>query len=62
MINEEIIKNLCIILDNIDTYAELCINGSEFDDKFRTIMHKAQKWHDFVKTDGYNLFLNGEKI
>ena len=58
----KIIIKLWDMLDWIDTYADLKINGSENDVYFSKIENKTKERFDFVKSDGYDLFINDEKI
>lgn len=58
----EIIIKLWDMLDWIDTYADLKIDGSEKDIYFSKIENKTKERFAFVKSDGYNLFINDEKI
>jgi hypothetical protein len=62
MTKDEIIAKLWDLLDSIDTYADLQINGSETDKCFSWIENKAQERHKLVKSDGYDLFIGNEKI
>lgn len=62
MTKDEIIAKLWDLLDSIDTYADLQINGSEADKCFSWIENKAQERHNLVKSDGYDLFIGNEKI
>lgn len=57
----EIIIKLWDMLDWIDTYADLKINGSENDVYFGEIEDKTRERFAFVKSDGYDLFINNEK-
>ena len=57
-----IIIKLWDMLDWIDTYADLKINGSESDVYFSKIENKTKERFDFVKSDGYDLFINEQKI
>ena len=57
-----IIIKLWDMLDWIDTYADLKINGSENDVYFSKIEDKTKERFNLVKSDGYNLFINDEKI
>ena len=57
-----IIIKLWDILDWIDTYSDLKINGSEDDLYFSKIEDKTKERFNLVKSDGYNLFINDEKI
>lgn len=64
--NDKLLKIIVFLwdkLDDIDTYAELCINGSETDKQFREIIRKASKRFLMVQSDGhYDLYLDGTKI
>lgn len=61
MTRDEIIVKLWDLLDSIDTYADLQINGSETDEAFSWIEDKTKERHNFVKSDGYDLFIDGDK-
>ena len=58
----KIIIKLWDMLDWIDTYTDLKINGSENDVYFSKIENKTKERFDFVKSDGYDLFINEQKI
>lgn len=58
----KIIIKLWDMLDWIDTYADLKINGSENDVYFSKIENKTKERFNFVKSDGYDLFINDKKI
>lgn len=63
--NDELLKIIVFLwdkLDDIDSYAELCINGSETDKQFREILRKTSKRFIMVQSDGYDLYLDGTKI
>ena len=63
--NDELLKIIVFLwdkLDDIDSYAELCINGSETDKQFREILRKTSKRFIMVQSDGYDLYLDGIKI
>ena len=60
---KKIICELWKILDDIDSYADMCIGTSEdANKKFAKIEDMTKRRHDLVKTDGYDLFLDGQKI
>lgn len=62
MTKDEIIVKLWDLLDRIDTYADLQINGSETDKCFSWIENKTQERHKLVKSNGYDLFIGNKKI
>lgn len=58
----DIIIKLWDMLDWIDTYADLRIDGSKSDYYFGKIEDKTRERFAFVKSDGYDLFINEQKI
>lgn len=58
----DIIVVLWDLLDKIDTKSELYITDTNPDNPFRKLMHITQERHKFVKSDGYNLFIDDVKI
>lgn len=60
----DIIIDLWDILDSVDTSSEQYIDGNrmEIDAKFSLICDKTQERFKKVQSDGYDLFINGEKI
>lgn len=58
----DVIVVLWDLLDKIDTVSELYIDDTDSDNPFRKIMHTTQERHKFVKSDGYNLFIDNVKI
>lgn len=50
------------LLDKIDTFSDLQIDDTRTHNPFRKIEGIAQERHKFVKSDGYDLFIEGEKI
>lgn len=58
----DIIVALWDLLDKIDTFSELKITDTNSDNPFSKIMHITQERHKFVKSDGYDLFINDVKI
>lgn len=54
----DIIIALWDLLDKIDTFADLKINDTDPNNPFRKIEHLTQERHRFVKSDGYNLFID----
>lgn len=54
----DIIIALWDLLDKIDTFSDLQIDDTNPNNPFRKIEHITQERHKFVKTDGYNLFIN----
>lgn len=61
---KEIIIKLVDILDCLDTKAEFYTHtGEESFDKFgKYVLEKSGMWRNYVRTDGYDLFLGDEKI
>ena len=53
----DIIIALWDLLDKIDTFADLQIDDTNPDNPFRKIEDITQERHKFVKSDGYNLFI-----
>lgn len=58
----DIIIALWGLLDKIDTFSDLQIDDTNPDNPFRKIENIAQERHKFIKSDGYNLFLDGKQI
>lgn len=58
----DIIAALWDLLDKIDTFSDLQIDDTRTHNPFRKIEGIAQERHKFVKSDGYDLFIEGEKI
>lgn len=56
------VAKLWDILDNIDNYAELNINDTDENNPFRNICHKTSERFKYVRSDGYNLFIDDECI
>ena len=60
---KSVVARLWNILDDIDTYADLCIDGTEpYSSKFSNIIDKTAERHTMVQSDGYNLFFNDKQI
>lgn len=52
---QRLVRELWDIIDDIDTTSDLAKNNDQL---YRNLVHKSQKKrHDFLKTDGYELFL-----
>lgn len=58
----DIIIALWDLLDKIDTFSDLQIDDTNPDNPFRKIEHITQERHKFVKSDGYNLFIENVMI
>lgn len=58
----DIIIALWDLLDKIDTFADLQIDDTSRYNPFRKIEDITRERHKFVKSDGYNLYIKGEKI
>lgn len=58
----DIIVALWDLLDKIDTFSELKITDTNLDNPFRKIMHITDERFKYVKSDGYNLFIDDAKI
>ena len=58
----DIIIVLWDLLDKIDTFADLQIDDTNPDNPFRKIEDITQERHKFVKSDGYNLFIENFMI
>jgi len=58
----DIIIALWELLDKIDTFSDLQIDDTNPDNPFRKIEHITEERHKFVKSDGYNLYIEGEQI
>lgn len=56
-----IIIALWDLLDKIDTFSDLQIDDTNLDNPFRKIEDITKERHKFVKSDGYNLYIKGEK-
>ena len=54
----DIIISLWGLLDKIDTFVDLQINDTSQHNPFRKIEDITQERHKFVKSDGYNLFID----
>lgn len=59
---KDVVCELWDILDKIDSYADVCIDGTKTDEKFKKIEELTKRRHDLVTTDGYDLFFMGERI
>ena len=59
---EKIIVHLWDVLDNIDTYSELQINGTDEDFIFSKIMKKCGERFKYVQSNGYDLFIDKKNI
>ena len=57
-----IIAALWDLLDKIDTFSDLQIDDTRPHNPFRKIEDITQERHKFVESDGYGLFIEGEKI
>ena len=57
-----VIDKLWSILDDIDTYADLKIADTDPNNPFRKIRHKSAGRFEYVKSDGYHLFIDGVQI
>lgn len=58
----DVIIALWDLLDKIDTFSDLQIDDTNPDNPFKKIEYIAQERHKFVKSDGYNLYIQGEQI
>ena len=58
----DIIIALWNLLDKIDTFSDLQIDDTNPDNPFRKIEDITQERHKFVKSDGYNLFIENFMI
>lgn len=59
---QRVVAKLWDILDNIDNYAELNINDTDENNPFRNICRKTSERFKYVRSDGYNLFIDDECI